>query len=470
MTFRRVSAARTRTVRLGVVAALAVAGLMTLGTGALADPGDPNTSFSGDGYVPAALKYPNDVYVRDSGKVVTAGSTDGQLIVEKRLSNGRLDTAFGTGGRFVMEDLSDLPGWSMYDFFVLSPHVLVADQGGSIIVAFSIVHTESDEGTPITWAEPYLLRLTRSGRLDRSFGNDGFVEVPGRGIDQATIVDMAVDARGRITLLQQAWTIRYAGRVDGCEDDISCDNTDRALVTRLRPDGTPLLTFDGALTAEIATTWPVLIEPIALAVSGKSIVVLHRTFVGFDTGDFAVARFTTTGRRDMSYGGDGTADIAVSSGTIAPFDITARPDGGSFVAADVSNGLRRISLVALTASGSLDTNFSADGVGQYEVGRRAYGAEVVVAPNGVAYVAGESSRRRASSPRRGFVLAVRPGGSTVTTFGSGGTAWFEGATTGRADVRAIALGEVGAPLFAVGTGWGDVPAEDVGFVVSLQTR
>jgi hypothetical protein len=42
--------------------------------------------------------------------------------------------------------------------------------------------------------------------------------------------------------------------------------------------------------------------------------------------------------------------------------------------------------------------------------------------------------------------------------------------TGRADVRGIALGESGAPLFAVGTGWGDVPAEDVGFVVSLQTR
>jgi hypothetical protein len=214
----------------------------------------------------------------------------------------------------------------------------------------------------------------------------------------------------------------------------------------------------------------VLIQPIALAQSGRSIVVLHRTFVGFDTGDHAVARFTTTGRRDMSYGGDGTADIAVVSGTIAPFDIAARPDGGSYVAADVSTELRRISLFALTASGALDSNFSADGVGQYEVGKRAFGAEVIVAPNGVAFVAGESSRRRATSPARGFVLAVRPGGSTVVAFGAGGTAWFSGRSTRPIDATGLALGEARGPLFVVGGERSDNPAETTGFVVSREIR
>jgi hypothetical protein len=453
-----------------------VVGVAVLSPTAVAEPGEPNSAFGADGVARTTIGIPSDVLVRTSGKVVTAGVVDDTLVVEKRLSNGRLDRQFALDGRFVLSDLSVLDSSDQNELGV-DPDVLIADQDGSIVVAFSTLRVEYDEGDPVTFAEPYIMRLTRAGRLDTTFGGDGIRPLPGRGTDQARVVDMFVDARGRIVLLQQAWSPSYASRPSGCTDEISCDRTDRVLVSRLRSDGTPIRTFDGSLAAELTTTWPELIEPVGFAPSGAGVVVLYRTYVGFESGEVAVRRVTRAGRLDHVYGRHGVRAITVPSGKLEAFGIAARPGGGVVIGADLVTSGRRLTLTALTADGDLDTTFSRDGFGTFSAGPTASGlkgavrgAEVAVAANGVIYVAGESARPQVTSPTQGFVTAVQAKGLTSWRFGVYGTRWIDIGGSTWSGVTSLALGHARDPLFIAGSQWNQTPGPRRGFLVSLETR
>jgi uncharacterized delta-60 repeat protein len=200
--------------------------------------------------------------IRADGKLVVAGEYSGPgdsfaVALARYNADGTLDPSFGTHGR-VVGRLGDYLGGA-------SAAVLQKD--GKIVVSVT------DE------VRSYLARYTVDGKLDSSFGRGG----------------KAVASRRVLLLLalQRGGKFIVAGSVLGGHG--------RAFaVHRYRPDGGVDSSFgrDGKVFTDFGS--PAVANAIAVQANGKIVVAGTRGF-----NDFAVARYTSTGRLDGSFGSGG---------------------------------------------------------------------------------------------------------------------------------------------------------------------
>jgi uncharacterized delta-60 repeat protein len=294
-------------------------------------PGDLDTSFGNGGKLTTSVGGSNEsgrgVVVQSDGKIVVAGfaavASGFDFALVRYTGSGALDPGFGTGGKVTTSIGSGDFGWGV---------AVQAD--GRIVVVGS-----SDQKIA-------LVRYRTDGALDTSFGVGGSVVTPAGGGGVA--LSVVVQPDGRIVV---AGTYRLS-------------SGERFLLMRYTQDGS----LDGSFGASgIALTdfgrGSDHAQSLALQADGKIVAV----GVAGPSGarDFAVARYTSSGVLDSTFGNDGKVITAIGSRNDEGRSVAVQNDGKIVVAgyASKTNDFADydFAVVRYTATGTLDSAFGVGG-------------------------------------------------------------------------------------------------------------
>lgn len=376
--------------------------------------GDLDPTFAGFGTggkvvtdVPSPNGYHNEMALQPDGKIVVTGSQDGSLMVMRYLSNGAIDTTFGTGGQAV---------FTRAGVYVKYTAVMIQPDG-TIVVAVA----------NITNSSIYILvRLTPWGALDTTFGSSGWVTADFGHSDYLLIGAEAVISQpdGKIIACGDSSDVNFSvarfnhdgsldttfdgdgkktinmGGVNDCSDLALQDdgkiilagtngtiNNDFA-VARLNPDGSLDSSFDG--DGKLSTgfgSWEEYGRAVAVGRDGKIVVA------GYSSDGALVARYLPNGALDSSFDGDGQRTIAGLSGSIR--DVQIRPDGrivllGTHTSPDKDT---KFALYRLNVNGSDDTSFDGDGNAFIDLGGNDMGYSLALQPDGRILAYGQSDTK-----------------------------------------------------------------------------
>ena len=267
------------------------------------DPGfaDAGTALTGFG---RRFQSASAVAITPEGRIVVAGftsnGTTSRSALARYLSDGSLDRGFGGDGR-VTVDVSR-SGERFTDVVARPDGRIVAAGWGelSLVPAFDAVG------------------LTRDGRLDETFGDDGVARIDvAPGADRALAV--ALQGDGKVVI---------AGAV-------SAGGRDEWGVIRLGPHGHVDPTF-GDLGRVVSHFGPGYDEADAVAVQPNGRIVVCgriRTDVHDDIG---LLRLKTGGRHDRTFGAGGRVLTDVGGGADAARDLAIQANGKIVVAGEAS--------------------------------------------------------------------------------------------------------------------------------------
>jgi uncharacterized delta-60 repeat protein len=304
---------------------------------AQAAPGDLDLTFSHDGRQLTDFggdDHANAVAIQADGRIVAAGTRDGDFALARYHRDGSLD----------LTQTTDLGGSDMAWAIAVQPD-------GGIVAAGT---TEFDVA---------LVRYDADGSLDAGFSEDGIQVTDFGGMDGAT--GMVLQADGRIVV---------AGWSDG----------DFALA-RYNPDGSPDPTFsgDGMLMTDVGGHD----EAAAVAIQPDGRIVA----AGGSATDFALARFHPDGSPDTTFAGDGTQHTDFGGGESVRA-LAIQPDG-RIVAAGATNDAdwTDFALARYHADGSLDTSFGTGGTQTTDIHYEDAVRGVALLPDGKILAAGRAA-------------------------------------------------------------------------------
>jgi len=443
--------------------------------------GSLDTTFGGTGRVALSFGPRADdeaaALTFQSGELVVAGTSwidfsyayHSVFAAARFNSNGSLDTAFGNSGIVT----ADACGYS-------SAQALAIQSDGKIVVA-GVNYNVQDLFA--------VARYNSDGSLDSSFGNDGKVTTA-VGSTNAAANSVQIQPDGKIVAAGYSYTGFYTYQdfaVVRYNPDGSLDSSfgsggqvitplggvyDAANAVALQPDGKIVVagstqtgfgvdffgvaryTTNGALDGSFGGTGKSILniagsESVAKAVGvqidGK-IVVAGFAYVGAST-NFALVRFNSDGSLDNSFGSFGRVSTAFGAGNPAyAYCLAIQPDG-KVLAAGVATvgGVGQVALCRYTTNGVLDTSFGAGGQVTTQVGLSYDQANAVaVLPNGKIVVAGISWQ---GSFSQYALVRYNPGGSLDSSYGIGGkvVVSFE---DGYDQANALALDQIGRAVVA----------------------
>jgi uncharacterized delta-60 repeat protein len=329
------------------------------------EDGSLDAAFGGDGTVTtpvsAGFDEARSVAVQPNGKIVAAGravvGATPDFALVRYDADGSLDSSFGSGG------LATTPIGAGLDE-ALAVAIL---PGGKIIAA-----GRSFDGTAFDFA---VVRYTKDGELDTSFGDDGIVTT-----DFASADDRAF-----------AVAVEHGGRVVAAGHTCSAGGCDFALA-RYLSDGTLDATFDGDGRV-VTAPGPGSGGAFAVAVARKhKIVAAGLRCVGADC-DFALARYDDDGTLDPGFGSGGTVLTSFGPGVDETFGLTVRANG-TIVAGGQSYSGTDFDFAAARylKDGTLDSSFGAGGKVTTQIGAGDdTAASLALAPGGDIVLAGRSS-------------------------------------------------------------------------------
>jgi uncharacterized delta-60 repeat protein len=241
--------------------------------------GTPDTTFSGDGLQVTRIGVAAELHaiaIDRQDRIVAVGSSatndeyyDVGYAVARYLSGGHLDHSFSGDGVFTgrFGRLPDGPA-----------NAVAIDGRGRIVVGGCAV---DGAPTPHTrYTRFALVRLTSSGRRDRSFSGNGEVRTM-IGNHRASISDLVIDGQGRI---------------------VAAGNSRYATVARYLPTGRldPSFAGDGKAVPDLS------LRTAAVALDRSGRIVLGGNVEGYFPIAWAVARLHGDGSLDRAFG-DGAA-------------------------------------------------------------------------------------------------------------------------------------------------------------------
>jgi uncharacterized delta-60 repeat protein len=348
---------------------------------------------AGSGMGVSALAIQEDGKIVVTGAVYTSmGSND--FAVARYQPDGRLDPAFGTGGRVTIDLSRDYD--EAYALAIQADGKLVV--GGLSVSGISLLRYNPDgsldssfastmrsavsTGTGMTAVHALALqpdgkivaggtaegsfwvaRYTAEGGLDPSFGTGGTV-ITRFGISEAessTAYDLALQSDGRIVGAGIAYDERDFGFA------VVRYTPDGSLDTGLGTGG-KVVTAVGVRSDEAHPFGPLYTHKgscrlcrVALQPDGK-IVVAGSALVG-GTFDFAVVRYNPDGSLDKSFGTEGIVITAIGDGNDRAYALALQPDGKVVVAGGARIRAREtnFALVRYNPDGSLDSSFGKEG-------------------------------------------------------------------------------------------------------------
>lgn len=277
------------------------------------------------------------------GRIVLAGDSDFRVAVVRLKTNGALDASFEGDGK-------KLFSWGPIG---RAQAVVIAPNGKILVGGFS-----GPEGGNIQVA-----RLNPNGLLDKSFGVDGKATVDFGGDDFG--MAMARQANGRILV---------AGRSTAAG----------AVVARLRSNGALDPDFDGDGRVSLpggGSANAVLVQP------DRNIVV-----AGNASGSavMTVTRLKPNGSLDTGFGAGGTATIDVGGLADLAAGAALQPDG-KIVVAGYTQASEDVAVARLTSGGMLDPTFGAGGKATVDFGAATFGFAVALTANRRIVVAGQKT-------------------------------------------------------------------------------
>lgn len=234
--------------------------------------------------------------VQGDGRIIAAGGVrktpdeDDDFVVVRYLPDGRLDPAFGSGGKAV----TGLGGDSLAFGVALQPD-------GKIVA------------TGFSFSEYALVRYDGAGRLDLGFGVDGIARNPVY-LYSAVPYSVAIQRDGKIVV----GGIAFPAGLNG----------DFAL-WRFLPDGSldPAFGAGGRVLTDFSGRFDE-ITAIALQADGGIVAVGYTQVIGsFTTTNFALARYTGDGRLDPRFGTGGRVVQDFFGDADYAEDVVSLPDG-----------------------------------------------------------------------------------------------------------------------------------------------
>jgi uncharacterized delta-60 repeat protein len=280
------------------------------------------------------------ILIQSDGKIVAAGDADttslgsGVFVIAlaRYDDTGALDATFGTGGKVftaigTVNDRGD---------------AAALQSDGKIVVAGRYTNGPSDESA---YRDIAVIRYGTSGTLDAGFGSGGIVTTQiGSDADEANAVIIQPDGK----ILVSGFTN------NGSNDDIA--------LIRYNDDGT---LDSGFGTGGIVTTAIGSGEEGGLQIrmqTDDKIVMAAYSDVGGGDLDWAVLRYGSTGSLDGTFGTSGITVTSFGTGFDAPLQCLISSDGKILLAGWGSNGSDLdFALARYTSSGALDATFGSGG-------------------------------------------------------------------------------------------------------------
>jgi len=364
---------------------------------AWASGGVLDTTFhSPDGYVlwdgGSGYDRGRDIALQQDGKILVTGymtnGTDNDLMVICYDKDGTLDAGFGTNGAYIYDGGNGNDGG----------YAIAVQSDNKILVAGDSLNGDGDV---------IVLRLDTDGNLDPNFGSNGiYTYDSGNGSD--SVFDLLVQSDGKI--------IMCGSNSNGTDSDL--------LVMRLTTNGILDTTFntngmaiyDGGNGYDFGTR-------LTVQDDGK-ILVTGSVHNGSDN-DIVVARFSTSGTLDMSFGtngitvydgGDYDQGYGIdtdSNGNILVTGLRTQPDATS---TDYD-----ITVLRFDPNGVLDTHFGNNGIVLYDGGIREECFDLMVQSDDTILIAGHSGLTASGiSDWNLVVLKYTQNGTLDTTFGTNG--------------------------------------------------
>lgn len=245
------------------------------------------TDLGGEEFLTGLAVQPDGKIVISGYSVDYNGNNSFHLYVLRYLSNGVLDPAFGSGG------LKEIPaGLVETNEPIVAPLLLQPD--GKIVVSGLTIVSSDTAGSNL---ELLVARMNTDGSMDPGFGTGGIKIINTLPSGNAAFIrDIALQPDGKILL---------AG---GIQTGIIVSN--EFLVIRLNADGSldPGFSSDGWIITRFTPTSSDIAN--ALVLQGDGRIILG----GSSNGNLAMARYTSYGELDPSFGNAGLKTFDVSPG------------------------------------------------------------------------------------------------------------------------------------------------------------
>jgi len=351
------------------------------GSAAAEMPGVLYQNFGPGGFVEInfhhGLNHARDVAIQSDGKIVVVGQSqrdDNDLYdfaLARFNSDGSLDQNFGTEGLVITTDGYDGAAIAIQP----DGKIVVAGSGGSL----------SLQSIKIT-----LARYLSNGDLDSTFGTDGLV-----------IVDTSYGVRSRAAdvIVQENGNILIAGWID-----------ENFCVARFDSNGTADPTFAGNGRAQF-NFGGAFADAKAMVVQDDGKIVV----AGRSNNDFALARLETDGTMDTTFSVDGKVVTDFAGFWDSATGLAVLADGKIIVSgfASVAENVVDFALARFTSAGSLDASFGTGGLLTTDVNGDDYAHALAVQDDGKYIVGGGSNNNFA-------VVRYNIDGSLVPSLGTGG--------------------------------------------------
>jgi uncharacterized delta-60 repeat protein len=269
--------------------------------------------------------------VQSDGKIVVAGPINGGIAtsfdfgIARYNANGSMDSLFGNGGEIITDFAGD---------FDQAYGVVIQADGKIVVSGTATVGGQSRFG---------VARYTASGQLDASYGVGGKVTTGFASADAEPFA-IALQANGKVVLAG------YAFDFNRQESDIA--------MARYNTDGTLDAGFGtgGKVVADLGSTDD-MIRSLAIQSDGRIVAA------GLSGGNFAVTRYTSSGMVDGGFGTSGVARIDFAGGADAAAAVVLDSQGRILVAGQAANatGGNDFGVARLTTAGILDATFGSGG-------------------------------------------------------------------------------------------------------------
>jgi uncharacterized delta-60 repeat protein/RHS repeat-associated protein len=340
--------------------------------------GSLDTTFNSSGRVTTTVGSSDIAYktlVQGDGKIVIVGYNSTSGVVIRYNADGSLDSGFGSSG------VTTLSSVVFYDAAIQSDGKIIAvggDYSGNFVAA----------------------RYNTDGTLDTSFGSSGIATVDFGPWDYANAVSLQSD--GKIVL----------GGASGSGPGTGAENW---AIVRLTTSGSLDTSFNS--TGKLTLDWGSddVINGITVQDSGKIVAA------GLANGASGMARFTSSGALDTTFGSGGTGKVALTGDWDQSINLESLSDQRLLVSG-VSAG--EMVLHRFTADGLEDDTFGTSGTVTMAFGawHIDWGYDVGVQPDGKVIVVGLSN----FSGGDGFALRYNVDGTLDASFGSSGAmlVWY----------------------------------------------
>ncbi len=357
-----------------------------------------------------ANDYANAVAVQSDGKIVAAGSAGNNAyfgLIRREGDRGIRDDTFGADGR-VLTKVG--PGQDIAKAVAIQPDGKIVAVGSS----------EQDNGSPLGRNQDFaLVRYNPDGSLDTTFGHGGIVTTDFNGWNDSAQAVVLL-ANGNILVAGSSALSNAPGQLDFALAEY---NPDGSLDVSFGQGGKVITGFGHG--DAVAT---------GLAVLPDGSIVVGGYASNGSNSDFALARYTVSGRLDTTFGNVGRVTTDFDGGDDQAHGLAVQADGKIVLAGSATTGATTVfALARYNSNGTLDTSFQDPNVGRTGTATPAgtvttsfngdtdVGNGVVIQADGKIVVVGTSKNQTSHD----FAVArYLTNGLLDTTFGNGGKTTF----------------------------------------------